>query len=92
MIASERRTGRPRGHAVHGMSLFLYGLLAGGILGWALCRLFTYNEDPPRRASPAPVAAPAATHAATPTASTTDDLRSAAAHGFSVRDASTICS
>ena len=69
------------------MSLFLYGLLAGGILGWFLCRLFTY-DGPSRRASTAQAEAPAVTHhaAAATSSVTTIDFRRAAAHGFSVRD------
>lgn len=27
------------------MTLFLFGLVAGGIVGWALARLFTYEAD-----------------------------------------------
>jgi predicted flap endonuclease-1-like 5' DNA nuclease len=82
------RIRRRRVHGVRGMTLFLYGLLAGGILGWSLCRLFTYNEDPQRRPSPARVATPAAIQAAdaAEAAAPTIDFRSAAAHGFSVRD------
>lgn len=73
------------------MSLFLYGLLAGGILGWSLCRLFTYNEDPAMRRSQARAAAPAIDPVpAAPVAAAaipgSIDFRAAAAHGFSVRD------
>jgi hypothetical protein len=28
------------------MTLFVFGLVAGGIVGWALARLFTYESDP----------------------------------------------
>jgi hypothetical protein len=28
------------------MTLFVFGLVAGGIVGWALARLFTYEADP----------------------------------------------
>ena len=61
------------------MTLFVFGLLAGLLLVLAMGRLFYYDDRPHSAATPAMLAARAASDAAGP------DYRAAAAAGYSVR-------